>query len=266
MITYPQIDPVAVSIGPLKVHWYGLMYMFGFAAAWWLGNRRADRPNSGWTREQVGDLVFYGAMGVILGGRIGYVLFYNFDKFLADPLWLFEVWTGGMSFHGGAIGVLVAFGLFARKTGKRYFQVADFMVPMVPIGLAAGRLGNFMNAELWGHPSNVPWAMIFPTDPMQVPRHPSQLYEFTLEGVVLFLVLWFYSARPRPAGAITGLFGVGYGVARITCEFFRTPDVQIGYLFGGWLTEGMLLSAPMVIIGAGMMIWAYRRHERGATV
>ena len=260
---FPQIDPVAFALGPLKVHWYGLMYMFGFAAAWLLGMYRAKQPGSGWTKDQVGDLVFYGAMGVIVGGRLGYVFFYNIDKFLADPLWLFAVWTGGMSFHGGAIGVLVAFWLFARKTGKRYFQVADFMVPMVPIGLATGRFGNFMNAELWGRASDAPWAMVFPTDPLQIARHPSQLYEMMLEGVVLFLVLWVYSAKPRPAGAVTALFGIGYGCARTFVEFFREPDAHIGYLAGGWLTMGMLLSIPMIILGIAMLVWAYRNDERG---
>jgi len=264
MLTYPQIDPVAVSIGPLEIHWYGLMYLVGFAAGWLLGNYRASRPGASWNREQVSDLVFYVALGVILGGRIGYVLFYNFDKFLDNPLWLFEVWTGGMSFHGGALGVLIAFWLLARKFHKRYFAIADFAVPFVPIGLGAGRIGNFINGELWGRPSDAPWAMIFPGDPLQVPRHPSQLYEFALEGVVLFLLLWWFSAKPRPAGAVTGLFGVGYGVARITCEFFRQPDAQIGYLYGGWFTEGMLLSIPMVIIGVCMMVWAYRHDDREA--
>lgn len=260
---FPQIDPVAFAIGPLKVHWYGLMYMFGFAAAWLLGMYRAKQPGSGWTKDQVGDLVFYGAMGVIVGGRLGYVFFYNIDKFLADPLWLFAVWTGGMSFHGGAIGVLVAFWLFARKTGKRYFQVADFMVPMVPIGLATGRFGNFMNAELWGRASDAPWATVFPSDPLQIARHPSQLYEMLLEGVLLFLVLWVYSAKPRPAGAVTALFGIGYGCARTFVEFFREPDAHIGYLAGGWLTMGMLLSIPMIILGIAMLVWAYRNDERG---
>lgn len=259
---FPVIDPVAIAIGPLKVHWYGLMYMIGFAAAWWLGTVRANKPGSGWTKDEVSDLVFYGAMGVILGGRLGYVFFYNFSKFLADPVWLIKVWDGGMSFHGGAIGVLVAFALFARKTNKRYFQVADFMVPMVPIGLATGRFGNFINAELWGRTSDVPWAMVFPTDPLKLPRHPSQLYECLLEGIVLFAVLWIYSAKPRPAAAVTGLFGVGYGAARTFVEFFREPDAHIGYLAGGWLTMGMLLSIPMIILGIAMMVWAYRNDAR----
>ncbi|MBL7250675.1 prolipoprotein diacylglyceryl transferase [Alloalcanivorax sp. C16-2] len=261
---FPRIDPVALAIGPLQIHWYGLMYLVGFVGGWWLLRHRAGRPDSGWTREQVSDLVFYVALGVILGGRVGYVLFYNFGKFLDDPLWLFEIWTGGMSFHGGALGVLVAFWLLARKFGKRYFSVADYAVPVVPIGLGAGRLGNFINGELWGHPADVPWAMVFPADPMGVPRHPSQLYEFLLEGVVLFLVLWFYSARPRAAGAVTGLFGLGYGLARTFVEFFREPDAHIGYLAGGWLTMGMLLSIPMIILGAALMFWAYRHDDRAA--
>nr|WP_041716729.1 prolipoprotein diacylglyceryl transferase [Alloalcanivorax dieselolei] len=266
MMTFPQIDPVLVSLGPLQIHWYGLMYMIGFVGGWWLAKTRAQRPDSGWTREQVNDLLFYMALGVILGGRVGYVLFYGFDRFLDNPLWLFQIWTGGMSFHGGALGVLFAFWLFARRTGKRYFQVADFAVPMVPIGLGAGRFGNFINGELWGRASDMPWAMVFPTDPMGVSRHPSQLYEFFLEGVVLFLVLWIYSAKPRPAGSVTGLFGIGYGLSRILVEFFREPDAHIGYLAGGWLTMGMLLSLPMVLIGAAMVVWAYRHDQRRAAV
>lgn len=264
MLTYPQIDPVAVSIGPLEIHWYGLMYLIGFAAGWLFGNYRASRPGSSWSKEQVSDLVFYVALGVILGGRIGYVLFYNFDKFLDNPLWLFEVWTGGMSFHGGAIGVLIAFGLLARKFHKRYFAIADFAVPFVPIGLGAGRIGNFINAELWGKATDLPWAMIFPTDPAQLPRHPSQLYQFALEGVALFVILWLYTRKPRPVMSVSGLFAVCYGIFRFVVEFVRVPDAQLGYLAFGWLTMGQLLCIPMVLIGAGMMVWAYQREGRGA--
>jgi len=259
MLRYPQIDPVAVAIGPLQVHWYGLMYLVGFVAAWWLGTRRAARPGSGWTAQQVSDLVFYSALGVIVGGRVGYTLFYNFSGFLNDPVSIIKLWQGGMSFHGGAIGVLVAFWFFARKAGKRYFEVADFIVPMVPIGLCAGRIGNFINGELWGRASDVPWAMVFPNDPSQLARHPSQLYQSLMEGLLLFIVLWLYSARPRPAGAVTGLFGVGYGTARIAGEFFRQPDAHIGFIAFDWLTMGMLLSTPMVIVGIAMMIWAYKK-------
>lgn len=260
MLQYPEIDPVAIAIGPLQVHWYGLMYLFGFVAAWWLGTRRAARPGSGWTAQQVSDLVFYSALGVIVGGRVGYTLFYNFSGFLNDPVSIVKLWQGGMSFHGGALGVLVAFWLFARKTDKRYFEVADFIVPMVPIGLCAGRIGNFINGELWGRTSDVPWAMVFPNDPSQLARHPSQLYQSLMEGLLLFIVLWLYSARPRPAGAVTGLFGVGYGTARIVGEFFRQPDAHLGFIAFDWLTMGMLLSTPMVLIGLGMMVWAYRKN------
>lgn len=261
-MTYPQIDPVVFRIGDLAIHWYGVMYLLGFAAAWGLGVWRARRPDNDWNADQVGDLIFYGALGVILGGRFGYVVFYNFDQFLDNPLWLLKVWEGGMSFHGGMLGVLVAFWWFARKTGKSYFQVADFIVPMIPIGLGAGRLGNFINAELWGKPSELPWAMVFPTDPAQLERHPSQLYQFAMEGVLLFALLWLFSARPRPAGAVTGLFGVGYGVFRIVAEFFREPDAHLGYLAFDWLTMGQLLSLPMVVAGIMIMVWAYRREGK----
>ncbi len=260
MLTYPKIDPVVFELGPVAVHWYGLTYLIGFVAAWYLAARRADKPDSGWNRDQVGDLIFYGAIGVIVGGRLGYGIFYGLDQWSQDWLWIVKLQQGGMSFHGGMLGVLTAFWYFARKTGKTYFDVADFIVPMVPLGLASGRVGNFINAELWGRASDLPWAMVFPTDDKQIPRHPSMLYEAVLEGVVLFAVLYIYSRKPRPAAAVTGLFGVGYGVARTYVEFFREPDAHIGYLYGGWLTMGMLLSVPMIVAGAAMMIWAYRRR------
>lgn len=262
MLSFPQIDPVAISIGPLSVHWYGLTYLIGFLGAWWLGTLRAKKDNSGWTVDQVGDVIFYGAVGVIVGGRLGYGLFYGLDQWAKDWLWIFKLQQGGMSFHGGMLGVLTAFAYFAHKNKKTYFQVADFIVPMVPIGLATGRFGNFINAELWGRETDVPWAMVFPTDALQLARHPSMLYECALEGIVLFALLWCYSAKARPLGAITGLFGAGYGVARIFVEFFREPDAHIGYLAGGWLTMGMLLSLPMVVIGIAMMVWAYRREQK----
>jgi phosphatidylglycerol:prolipoprotein diacylglycerol transferase len=255
----PQIDPIAIQLGPLAIRWYGLMYLIGFAAAWWLGRRRARRPGSGWRAEQVDDLVFYAALGVILGGRVGYVLFYGFEQLLADPLYLLRIWQGGMSFHGGLLGVLVAAWLFGRKHGFGFFGTTDFVAPLVPLGLGAGRIGNFVNGELWGRVSDLPWAMVF-AHAGPLPRHPSQLYEALLEGLVLFLLLWFYSARPRPRMAVSGLFLVGYGAARTAVEFAREPDAHLGFLAGGWLTMGMLLSVPMVVAGAVLLGLAYRRQ------
>lgn len=260
MLTYPQIDPVVFELGPVAVHWYGLTYLAGFMGAWWLANRRAAQSDGRWNRDLVGDLIFYGAIGVIVGGRLGYGLFYGLEQWSQDWLWIFKLQQGGMSFHGGMLGVLTAFAWFARKSDKTYFEVADFIVPMVPIGLATGRFGNFINAELWGRASDLPWAMVFPTDELQIARHPSMLYECLLEGIVLFAALWIYSRKPRPAAAVTGLFGLGYGVARTFVEFFREPDAHIGYLYSDWFTMGMLLSLPMIAAGAGLMIWAYRRR------
>ncbi|PVY78846.1 prolipoprotein diacylglyceryl transferase [Tamilnaduibacter salinus] len=259
MLRYPQIDPVAISIGPLKIHWYGLTYLVGFLSAWFLGRLRARKPGSPLNEEQMGDLIFYAALGVILGGRFGYVVFYNFELFLADPLWLFRIWEGGMAFHGGLLGVLIAMAWFARRIGRSFFQVTDFVAPLVPIGLGAGRIGNFINGELWGKPTDVAWGMVFPKAPDALVRHPSQLYQFAMEGVLLFAVLWWFSARPRPRMAVSGLFLALYGVFRIVAEFFRQPDAQLGYLAFDWVTMGQVLSLPMVLAGAAMMVWAYRR-------
>lgn len=259
MIAYPEIDPVAFSLGPLKVHWYGIMYLVGFAGGWWLGRVRAARPNSGWSVAQVDDLVFYAALGVVLGGRIGYTLFYNLPAFLRDPLVIFEVWQGGMSFHGGLLGVLLALWLFARKHRHAYWQTVDFVAPLVPLGLAAGRLGNFINAELWGKVSDVPWAMVFPGAGPE-PRHPSMLYEFVLEGPLLFAILWLFSAKPRPLMAVSGLFALCYGLFRFLVEFVRLPDAHIGYLAFGWVTMGQLLSLPLIAVGLGLLYRAYRRR------
>lgn len=259
MITYPHIDPIALHIGPLAIRWYGLMYLIGFLAVWILGRYRAGKAGSGWKREELDDLIAWGMLGVILGGRLGYILFYDFRVYLDNPLEMLKIWRGGMSFHGGLAGVLVCFGIFARKTGKTYFEVADFVAPFVPIGLCAGRIGNFINGELWGRVSDVPWAMIFPGfEAGPYPRHPSQLYEAVLEGVVLFIVLFWFSAKPRPRRAVSGLFALGYGLARTSVEFFREPDAQLGFLFGGWLTMGMVLSLPLVLIGAWLLWFAYR--------
>lgn len=255
-MVYPTIDPVALSLGPLQIHWYGLMYLFGFVGAWSLGRLRAERY--GWTAEQVEDLLFYGAIGVILGGRLGSVIFYDLPNTLAHPLNVLKIWQGGMSFHGGLLGVLAAFWFFARKTGKSFFAISDFIAPMVPIGLFFGRIGNFINGELWGKVSDVPWAMVFPHGG-PLPRHPSQLYEAGLEGLVLFIILWFYSAKPKPVSAVSGLFLLGYGVFRSLVELVRIPDQQYGYFAYDWLTMGQILSLPMILLGAFILIRAYRK-------
>ncbi|HIF9154092.1 TPA: prolipoprotein diacylglyceryl transferase [Photobacterium damselae] len=261
-LTFPQIDPVLVQIGPLAIRWYGLMYLIGFAFAMWLANRRADQPGSGWTKDQVSDLLFAGFLGVVIGGRIGYVLFYNFDLFLANPLYLFKVWTGGMSFHGGLLGVITAMFWYGHKNGRTFFSIADFIAPLVPFGLGMGRLGNFINGELWGRVTDVPWAMIFPTGG-PLPRHPSQLYEFLLEGVVLFIILNLFIRKPRPIGAVSGLFLLCYGSFRFFVEFFRQPDAQLGF-FDGWLTMGQILSTPMILLGAAILIWAYKKKPESS--
>ncbi|MGY3946636.1 prolipoprotein diacylglyceryl transferase [Aeromonas allosaccharophila] len=256
---FSQIDPVAFSLGPLSVRWYGLMYLFGFAFAMWLAGRRADAPNSGWTRNEVSDLLFYGFLGVILGGRVGYVLFYNFDLFLADPTYLFKIWTGGMSFHGGLIGVITAMIWFAHKTKRHFFTVADFVAPLIPFGLGVGRIGNFLNGELWGRITDVPWAIIFPEAGPE-PRHPSQLYQFALEGVVLFIILNLFWRKNPPRGAISGMFLLFYGLFRFLVEFVRQPDSQLG-LYLQEISMGQILSTPMIIAGA-LMIWvAYKRPQ-----
>ncbi len=277
MIDFPSIDPVAVSLGPVKVHWYGLMYLIAFASAWWLGKRRARHDWTPAQPEQIDDLIFYGALGVVLGGRLGSVLFYNFDSFLQNPLYLFKIWEGGMSFHGGFIGVALAMELYRRKLRCRYFELTDFIAPLVPLGLAAGRLGNFLNAELWGAPGNVPWAMKlsceqFPPDryvdfagPLCFSaRHPTQLYEMLFEGIILFIALWLLSEKPRPTMTITGFFLLLYGMARSAVEFIRLPDAHIGYLLNtDWLTRGIVLSVPMIIVGL-ILITLAKRNQNAA--
>lgn len=258
-LQFPNIDPVIFSIGPLAIRWYGLMYLIGFIAAMYLANKAADRSEGLWTREQVSDLLFYGFLGVILGGRVGYVLFYQFDLFVADPLYLFKIWQGGMSFHGGLLGVITAIFIFARKEGKHFLAVGDFVAPLVPIGLGMGRLGNFINSELWGRPTDVPWAVVFPTDPDQLPRHPSQLYEFALEGVVLFYVLYFLSKKKQPMGLLSGLFLIGYGIFRMFVELFREPDDHLGFFFE-YISMGQILSLPMVIVGLFIIIYGSNRQ------
>ena len=258
-MNYPQIDPIALSIGPLHIHWYGLMYLFGFLFVWLLGLYRVNKTE--WTRQQLEDLLFYGAVGVIIGGRVGYAIFYDFQANLENPLNIFKIWQGGMSFHGGLLGVLAAFAWFGKKTGKSFFDISDFIAPMVPIGLMFGRIGNFINGELWGKVTDVPWAMVFPgAGPL--PRHPSQLYEAALEGVLLFIILWWFSSKPRPKAAVSGLFLLGYGFFRFLVEFVRIPDAQYGYLAFDWLTMGQILCLPMIIFGIILMIVSYKVEAR----
>lgn len=256
---YPDIDPVAIALGPLKIHWYGLMYVAALGSGWWLSVRRAGRADYAVQPAQIDDLVFYCALGIVLGGRLGYVLFYGFDQFLADPLWLFKVWQGGMAFHGGLIGVIVAMVCYSRKTRIATFDWLDFVAPVVPLGLAFGRIGNFIGAELYGRAADVPWAMVFPSDPEQIARHPSQLYQAGLEGFTLFVVLMWFAARPRPRFAVSGAFGLGYGILRFVAEFFRQPDAHVGFDLFGWLTRGQLLCVPMILLGAYLLFRAYAK-------
>jgi phosphatidylglycerol:prolipoprotein diacylglycerol transferase len=260
MLVHPDFDPVALHLGPVKIHWYGLMYLIGFYGSWWLAVRRGKSDHMPFSAQAVSDLLFFVALGVILGGRIGYTLFYNLPVFLADPVEIFRIWKGGMSFHGGLLGVIAGVWLYARSRKLTFFYVMDFVALVVPFGLLTGRIGNFINAELWGAPSSLPWAMVFPTDPERIPRHPSMLYEAILEGAVMLAVLWWYSARPRPSGAICGLFLVLYAVFRSLVEFVRVPDAHIGYLAWGWLTMGQVLCLPMLAVGIGVLFLAFRRR------
>jgi phosphatidylglycerol:prolipoprotein diacylglycerol transferase len=261
MLTYPQIDPVAFALGPLKIHWYGIMYLVGFFAAWALLTWRARKPDSGWTSAEVSDLVFYCALGVVIGGRLGYMLFYDFHQLFTEPLSILRVWQGGMSFHGGLLGVVFVVWWFARRYHKSFITIGDFIAPVVPIGLAAGRIGNFINGELWGRVTTMSWGMIFPSGG-PLPRHPSQLYEFALEGILLFLILWIYSEKRRPPMAVGGLFLLLYGFFRFICELFRMPDPQLGYLVGHWMTMGQLLSLPMMLVGLVMWVMAHKKEVK----
>lgn len=281
MLNYPNIDPIAVHLGSWHlfghefhpaIHWYGITYLVGFLGGYWLAHRRIKRLG-GWTELQLQDLLFYVALGVVLGGRVGYTLFYDFPGFLRNPLSFFQVWNGGMSFHGGLLGVLTAMWLYGRQHQRRFFELTDFIAPLVPIGLGAGRLGNFINGELWGKVSDVPWAMRLncaderfgyycdgAVSGWSAPHHPSQLYELTLEGVVMFTVLWWFSSKPRPPMAVSGLFALLYGVFRFLVEFVRIPDSQLGYLAFGWVTMGQILSLPLIAVGFTLLWLAYRRR------
>ncbi|AGW13077.1 prolipoprotein diacylglyceryl transferase [Megalodesulfovibrio gigas] len=266
MLLHPAFDPVAIHLGPFAVRWYGLMYMLGFGAAWLLGRWRASRPpwsQAGWSPLMVDDLITWCVAGLILGARLGYTIFYDFNHFFSHPLDVFKVWHGGMSFHGGLLGIALAGLFFARRKGKTFLEIGDFVCPLAPPGLFAGRMGNFINGELWGRPTDLPWGMVFP-DPAAggLPRHPSQLYEAALEGLVLFAVLWLFSRKPRPTGAVTGVFLLLYGLFRGLVEFVREPDPQLGYLAFDWLTMGQVLSLPMILAGLAALAWAYATSRR----
>ncbi len=268
---YPIIDPVILPLGgDFAIRWYGVSYLAGFAVVWWLGRLRAKTHPGNWQPEEISDLVFYGAMGAVLGGRIGYVLFYNFDQFLSDPVYLIQMWKGGMSFHGGLLGVIVGIWLFARKRSRRIIDVMDYLAPLCPVGLGFGRLANFINMELPGRVTDSPLGLIYPCsavrdlNPMCIPadgwesvaRHPSPLYQAFTEGLLLFVIVWFVSSKPRPAGLVAGTFLVGYGSFRMLTELFRSPDAHIGFIAFDWLTMGQLLSLPMFIAGILLIVWS----------
>jgi len=265
MLIHPQFDPIAFSLGPLAVRWYGLMYLLAFFQFWWLGRHRIQThpqlSQAGWTVQQLDDLLFYGVLGVILGGRLGQVLFYEPGYYLAHPFEILAVWKGGMAFHGGLLGVLIAMGLYARKTGRTWLDITDFIAPLVPLGLASGRIGNFINGELWGRVADpaLPWAMVFPQVD-NLPRHPSQLYQAGLEGVLLFIILWFFSRGVRARGAVSGMFLVGYGSLRFIAEFFRTPDDGI-FGLSEVISMGQWLSLPMILIGVVLLVWSSRQEN-----
>lgn len=259
MLVHPRFDPVAISLGPVQVHWYGLTYLVAFVLFIWLAGRRVRQmpfAGAGWSRRDVEDLLFFGVLGVIIGGRLGYALFYKPEHYLQHPLEVLMVWKGGMSFHGGLVGVIAAMALYARLKHRPFLQVTDLIAPCVPTGLASGRIGNFINGELWGRAADpsLPWAMAFPQSGSLIARHPSQLYQFALEGLLLFALLWWYAKRPRPLGQVSGAFLLGYGVFRFIVEYFREPDAFLGVLAMG-LTMGQWLCLPMVIAG----LWLMRR-------
>lgn len=260
MLNYPQIDPIAVHLGPIKIYWYGITYLVGFALAWILAKLRAKKNYPSWSSEIISDLIFYCAVGGIIGGRLGYILIYNLDSLFHNPLFIFQIWLGGMSFHGGIIGVITSIFFFARKMKTSFLEMLDFIAPLAPLGIALGRIGNFINSELWGKITTAPWGMIFPNGG-PLPRHPSQLYESFAEGILLFVIIWLYSAKPKPCGTVTGLFLFSYGILRFICEFFREPDAQIGFVALNWLTMGQLLSLPVMALGI-YLLWFGNKKSR----
>ncbi|AVO48230.1 prolipoprotein diacylglyceryl transferase [Melaminivora suipulveris] len=263
MLMYPQINPVALQIGPLAIHWYGLTYLAAFALFMFLGARRLRHvpyAQLGWTRKDVEDILFLGVLGVVVGGRLGYCLFYKPGYYAAHPLEIFALWQGGMSFHGGLLGVIGAMVWFAHSRRRPWLEVADFVAPCVPTGLAAGRIGNFINGELWGRfaSPDLPWGMVFPQSGSMLPRHPSQIYQFLLEGLLLFTLLWLYARRPRKRGEVAGAFLIGYGALRFIAEYFREPDSFLG-LLGLGLSMGQWLCVPMVVAGVALWLGAQRQ-------
>ena len=286
MLQYPAIDPIIFSVGPLAVRWYGLTYVIAFGLAWWLGRRRAALPGSTWAPADVDDMIFYGALGAILGGRLGWILFYGLERVIEHPLMIFRIWEGGMSFHGGLAGVIIAEALFARRQRRNVGDVFDFVVALPGLGILAVRVANFINGELWGKPTDVPWGFIvdparlhpiqayeanslcsrFNIDPCLLHLHASQLYEGLLEGLVVFIIVWVYTLKPRPRLAASGLFLICYGIFRFAIEFVRVPDENRGYLLFDWVTMGQILSTPMILVGAILMVLAYRNRWPGGNV
>ena len=268
MLTHPQFDPVALALGPVQIHWYGLTYLAAFGLFMGLAAQRVKKPwfaDTGWTRRDVEDLLFYGVLGVVLGGRIGYALFYKPGQYLANPAEILMVWKGGMSFHGGLLGVIVAMAWFGRSRGRSFLNVMDLVAPCIPTGLASGRLGNFINGELWGRVADpsLPWAMVFPQSGSTVPRHPSQVYQFLLEGLLLFVLLWIYGSKRRATGQVAAAFVFGYGVFRFVAEYFREPDSFLGLLALG-MSMGQWLCVPMIVAGAGLWAWFGRNEQASA--
>jgi phosphatidylglycerol---prolipoprotein diacylglyceryl transferase len=265
MLVHPQFNPIAIQLGPVAIHWYGLTYLVAFGLFLWLAALRVKQPlyaQRGWTRRDVEDLLFFGVLGVVIGGRLGYALFYKPTYYAAHPLEVLQVWKGGMSFHGGLLGVLGAMGLFAHRRGRHFLEITDLVAPCVPTGLASGRIGNFINGELWGRAADpgLPWAMVFPQSGSDLPRHPSQLYQFALEGMLLFVLLWLYARKPRRLGEVSGMFLIGYGVFRFIAEYFREPDSFLGLLALG-MSMGQWLCVPMVLAGIAMWLWGHHRQD-----
>jgi len=263
MFIHPQFDPIALQLGPLAIRWYGLMYLVAFSLAIVLGRSRIAKAGDAFiSRKEFDDLIFYGLLGVIVGGRVGYVFFYDFANFISDPISILYVWHGGMSFHGGLLGVCLAIFIYAKRVGKGWLQLMDFVAPLVPLGLGAGRLGNFINGELWGRPTDLPWGMVFPQSGEAIARHPSQIYEAFLEGVLLFFIVWFFSEKKRKEGSISGVFLMAYGALRFCVEFTREPDMNLGLLYFD-LSMGQWLSIPMLMVGGLLLMRNQRTVSRG---